>query len=322
MKYILALTLFISFFTLIGQSKKAEILKGQIGDYKGNVVDLCLTPSGKVLIVPEYSRICFYDINSKALLNQLESGHSKLILTLDISSDSTLLSSGGLDSTVIIHNIESGKIERKFNDQNGVITSLAFSPDNTLLASGSSDKTVVVYDLSKGVIKYKLDGFLGDITSVKFSPGNHLLAVASLDKSIKIFNSISGRLIATLDGHNNSVRDVIFDKDGTILYSCGDDSRMIKWNIRDLNHIKIENKKIYKPRWLLTIDVNSEAIVISGLGSKIRVLTNYVTYEGRIGVPVNKVLFVPNLNSQIKLAIAIRNTGVFLINMSQFKTKF
>lgn len=310
-----------STFALPGQSKKVKITNGQIGNYKGNVIDLCISPSGESLIVPEAGGICFYDIETKALFKKWENVHSKSILALDISSDGTLLSSGGSDSIVIIRNIKSGKIERKFIDQKGVITSLAFNSDNSMLASGSSGKTVSVYNLSDGSIKYKLGDFQSDITAVKFSPNDQLLAVASLDKMIQLFNTSNGRLTATLDGHKNSVRDIAFSKDGMKLFSCGDDSRVIEWDIRKPDQIKIEKIATYKPSWLLTLDVRPEATVVSGLDSKIRVNSNFVNYEGKIGGPVNKILFIPGTGTRIKLALATRTKGVFIIDVLQFETK-
>jgi WD40 repeat protein len=313
------LILFLSGF---GQANKKTIeLKEKIGDFTGIVYDLCFSHSGKTLVIPESNQVCFYDINSKALTRRFSDGHSNRILTIDMSADSTLLVSGGLDSVIVIHNPQSGEIVKRLKYHHGVITSLSLNSDKLLLASGSSDRTVVVYDLSSGNIAYKLEDFVSDITVVKFSPNGRLMAVASLDKIIKLYDSKSGQLIANLDGHKKSVRDLCFNKDGTRLFSCGDDSRLIKWDIRNINQIKKENIEGLSSDWLLSVDVNGEACVVSGLDSKINVITNFGTYLGKIGIPVNKLLFVPNLGSVLKLVVATRGKGVFMLDTQQFDSK-
>lgn len=312
----------ILFLSAFGQENKKTIeLKEKIGDFTGIVYDLCFSKSGKTLVIPESNQLCFYDINSKELTRKFIDGHSKRILTIDMSADSTILVSGGLDSVIVIRNPQSGKIIKRLNYHHGVITSLNLNSEEHLLASGSSDKTVVVYDLSSGKIAYKLEDFDSDITVVKFSPDGRLLAVASLDKIIKLYDSKSGQLIVSLDGHKKSVRDLCFNQDGTRLFSCGDDSRLIKWDIRNLNQIKKENIESFASDWLLSVDVSSDACVISGLDSKISVITNFGTNRGKIGVPVNKILFIPNLGNVLKLVVATRGKGVFILDTMQFYSK-
>ena len=312
----------LSFFSLQGQSKKQGLDDNdRIGEFHGNVNDLCFSPSGKVLVLPELNEICFYDMISKALVTRWKSGHSKLILTVDLSADSTILVSGGLDSTILIRQVQSGDVSSKLDYHHGVITSLHLDSERKLLASGSSDKTVVVYDLQKKAIAFVLKDFNSDITAVRFSPDDQFLAVASMDKTIRLYNSRNGQLIFILEGHKNSVRDLCFNSEGTKLFSCGDDSRVIKWNIREGHQIKNEGVYNFSSDWLLSIDVRNDAYVVAGINSRIDIIMDFGVSQGKIGVPVNKILFVPNMGSVLKFVVATRGKGVYLIDTMNFKTK-
>ena len=201
------------------------------------------------------------------------------------------------------------------------MTSLHFSSDNLLLACGSSDKKVRIYDTSKGNLKYCFDDFSRDITTVKFSPDDQLIAVSSLEKKIRLYELTRGSFITELIGHKNSVRDLCFNEAGTRIFSCGDDGRMIIWDITNLKQIKIKESNSYKTDWLLCVDARPDAVVVAGVDSKIRVKTNMVSWEGKIGVPVNKILFIPKIESFLKFVIATRGKGVFLIDAVQFTQK-
>ena len=49
------------------------------------------------------------------------------------------------DKTVILWNVETGKMVNKLEGHTRFVTSCAFSPDNSLLATGSNDKSVIVW---------------------------------------------------------------------------------------------------------------------------------------------------------------------------------
>jgi len=317
----------ISIFSVSGQPgiKQTGIktikLNEKIGDFSGIVYDICIADSGKTLVIPESNQICFYDIKSKLLTKRMSIGHSKPILALDLSKDEKLLASGGLDGLVVIQNIRTNEILQKLDYHHGVITTLNLSPDSKLLATGSSDKTVAIYDLTTGKIAFKFSDFTSDITKVKFSPDGQILAIASLDQQIRLYESRSGQLIAGLDGHKNSVRDLCFNVEGNRLFSCGDDSRLIVWDIRNRSQIKKERVENFGSDWLLTVEVKSDAYVVAGLDSKISVITNFGTYRGKIGVPINKILFIPNIEDVLKLVVATRGKGVYLMDTMQFELK-
>ena len=317
--YFIPLCLFtIIFSPTFGQLKYKRVEPTErVGNFSGIVHDLCFSKSGKTLIFTESNQVCFYDMPSKAI-KVSDVGHSKPILSLALSDDSTLLVSGGLDSTVVIWNVQSGLLLKKLDFHHGVVTTVNLNNDRHLLASGSSDRTVVVYDIPGDRIVYRIMDLKSDITVVRFSPDGQLLAVGTQDKLIRFYEAKTGQLVAILDGHKDSVRDLCFTADGHWLYSCGDDSKLIKWDIRIRNQIKIEEVQSFGTDCLLSVDVKKDACMVAGLDSKIIVVTNFETYRGKIGVSINKIRFVPNSGSFLKLAVATRGKGLYLMDTLQF----
>lgn len=296
-------------------------LTEKVGDFSGNVYDLCISTSGKTLLVPESGQISFYNTDTRALIKRLTNGHSKPILSMALSADTTLLASGGLDSLVVLWEVSSGSVIRKLHLHDGVITSVCMNRERSLLASGSSDKKVVVFDLLNDTIAYTLADFPSEITCVKISPDGQLLAVASLDKEISLYDATRGQLLAQLEGHKSRVRDLCFNSNSSMLYSCGDDSRVIVWGIKKMGDVKIEKINKYGYEWLLSVDAEKDFQVtaMAGLDLKVYVTTNFGTTVGKIGMPVNRIKFLPSIDEVLRLAVATRGKGVYIMDTKQFK---
>jgi WD40 repeat protein len=68
--------------------------------------------------------------------------------TLAYSPDGTLLACRGLDRTVSVLDVATGKEVAQFKGHDGPVTALAFAPDGKTLASGSGDTTMLIWDLT------------------------------------------------------------------------------------------------------------------------------------------------------------------------------
>lgn len=286
------------------------------------IYGICFTNKGKALGIADNNTIKVYSTDSRELLNEFKNGHENQVLSIDISQDSTILVSGGKDSTIVIWDLVNNKILSSLSNQKGIITSVQISPDGNYLVSGGTDNNAYLYDLEKSEVIQVFSDHTDDITSVKFSPDGKLIATASGDKIINIYEVKSFKLIGSLTGHRSWVRDISFSKDGTKLISCGDDSRIITWNISDIYKIRKQNAKKVGLDWLLSIDFHKDkgTYAYGGMNGEIKIVTPIGSYILKIARPIQKILFNPQ-RIYLKVAVATRGNGVIMTDTRNMKWK-
>jgi WD40 repeat protein len=119
-------------------------------------------------------------------------GHTAWGGRLVISPDGLWMASGGGDSTVIVWNVISRKLERRLLGHIAGIHALAFSPDGRILASGSRDDTIRLWDLKTGQQLALLRGHGAKVTSLGFSPDGQLLVSRGDDGLVKLWQASPG----------------------------------------------------------------------------------------------------------------------------------
>jgi WD40 repeat protein len=305
-------------YKLNAQKKNPEI---HFGNQNSLVYDICFSESGNALFVAEDNIINVYSTETQELITQFDIEHTKQVMSIDISNDSSIFVSGGKDSLIVIWDLLNGGIKKKLSYHNGIVTSVKISSDNRLIVSGSTDNKVIVYDIIDEKILYTLSDHKEDITAVDFNPNGKILASSSGDNNINLYNLKNGELITTLSEHKDWVRDISFSPDSSKLISCGDDSKVIIWNIDNLDNIK---STVLKQgfKWLLSSNFNnnSDAYVVAGLSGKIKIYTRFAEVRYNLKAPINKVIFASD-ESQLKIAMATRGKGVILLYSKYMKIK-
>jgi len=287
---------------------------------ENNIYDICFTPNGEAIGIADNKSIKVYSIETRELIREFKNGHNGQILSIDISNDSAKLVSGGKDSTVVIWNFKEGELLKSLKC-NSIITSVCISPNSQYLAYGGSDNSVFVYDIANNKITNIFSEHSDDITSIVFSPDGNYIATSSGDKLINIYGN--GALITVLSGHKDWVRDISFYSDGTKLTSCGDDGKIITWNISDINNPRIINESRHGFNWILSVDVNQDdkTYAFADFKGSAEIIGQFGGYKTNIKAPINKLLFKPNEGVYLKIAVATRGKGVLLIDVKNMKSK-
>jgi WD40 repeat protein len=287
------------------------------------VYDICFTERGEALGIADNNEIKVYRTGTKDLLHTFKDGHKRQILSIDISSDSTLLASGGKDSTVVIWDFISGSVIKKISWQQGIVTSVNISPDRKYLVWGGADDNVILYDIVSGKIAGEYRNQKDDITCTAFSPSGKLFVIAGAEGIIKVYDTESHDILASLSGHTSWVRDISFSGDGKKLISCGDDSRIITWDFSDRNNIRKIAEKSNGQGWLLCADyrADGDAYAFGSSNGTIKIVFSNGNYSGHLRVPVNRILFYPGDGKLLQVAVATRGKGVMLIGGSGLKLR-
>jgi WD40 repeat protein len=289
-----------------------------------NINDICFSKKGGVLAIPDGEVIKVYSIVDHKLINEFIDGHTNKILALKISKDSSLLISGGKDSSVVIWDFIQRRLINKLKFHKGMITTLDISTDSKYIASGSTDGEVFIYDLIEKKNIYELNEQSKNIiTTIEFSPDGNFLAVAGMDGLIKLYDLHNGQLLTSLKGHKGWVRDISFNDIQTKLISCGDDKNIVIWDISDIHNIHQQNKeKNGGFAWVLSVDYfgDNSTFATGNINGNAKIFSNYGSWHTNVGKPINKILFRPN-DTYIKVAVATRGEGVILIDAINMKSK-
>lgn len=320
MNKIIILLLIPLFLSCFGYSQKAK-------DYSAyatkstDILDICFSKYGEVIGVPDNNVIKVFKTNTKKLIAEFKHGHTCQIQTIDISKDSLLLISGGKDSSIVIWDFINQVKLKTLNFQGSIVTSIKISPDNKFFISGGIDK-VCIYDIKNDKLIREINNN-AITTGVAFSPDGKIVATSNSDKSITVFEVETGKLLAKLQKHKSWVRSLTFSNDGTKLISCGDDSKIIRWDTSDKNDIKLLNKNRYGYNWLLSVDFyqDNRSYVFGDFNGNAVIINSFGRYRVNVESPINKILFKPNEENYLKIAVATREKGVLFIDAKNMKLK-
>ena len=163
--------------------------------------------------------------------NSLED-HDGEVLSISFSPDGKTLASGGLDYSIRLWNVETGKKISTIQRDGGTIKSLSFSPNGKTLAFGGNDETIKLWDVKIGKEIKTFNGrHLDTVNGLSFSPDGKILASGSDDQTIKLWDVETGKEISTFKGHTGGIMDVSFSPDGKILASGSDDQTIKLWDV-------------------------------------------------------------------------------------------
>ena len=156
--------------------------------------------------------------------------HNAPVNSLDFSSSSKLLISGGNDKKIKIYSLSENKIlsiyDNKYN-----IKSVRMSPNGCLIASGD-EKSAKIWDINKQILLNNyINEHTGYINYVKWSPDNIYFASASKDHKIKLYDIRTKGSIQTIDAHSNSVTGIDFHPSKKYMVSCSLDSTIKIWDL-------------------------------------------------------------------------------------------
>jgi len=167
-------------------------------------------------------------------------GHDDFVWSAAFSPDGKTALSGSLDLTMILWDVLSGKVIRRFRGAHTLpLLSTSFSPDGKLAVSSSFDGTFILWNVASGEQLKKFEASAEPVTWVAFSPDGKSLLSSSTDGILRLWDistaldaSIAtGQLIRQFEGHNGAVNNVVFSPDGKTALSTSTDQTLILWDI-------------------------------------------------------------------------------------------
>ncbi|XP_031561382.1 transducin beta-like protein 3 isoform X2 [Actinia tenebrosa] len=223
----------------------------QLVGYNDDILDMCFAgPDNKHLAVATNSNdIRIYEMDT--LDCRILSGHSNIVLSLDVNTDGCKIVTGSKDNEVRIWNMDTANHYSCVAVGKGhthAVSTVAWSrTGDEFVVSGSQDSTIKVWtvpqsnaDLSVAnmIVKVTEKVHDKDVNSVAVSPNDKLLATGSQDKTAKVWRTKDGTLLGTLRGHKRGVWCVQFSPVDQCIVSASGDSTIKIWALSDMTCVK------------------------------------------------------------------------------------
>ena len=144
---------------------------------------------------------------------------------------------GSSDGCIRIYDSSTHQLKKILQKHTNSVFTLAFSPCNNYLVSGSRDAHLIVWDINNNYeVMKQIPAHYFTINSLCFSPCTQYLATASRDKNIRIWNARTFELLKVIDAvrngaHKASVNKLWWSSYKNQLVSCGDDKKIMTWQI-------------------------------------------------------------------------------------------
>lgn len=210
------------------QWRNADVQTAQpVPRYAGNLdqmISVDLSPDRRVAALGLANGwIQLWSIESGQPVGSPWEGHLGDVRSLAFSPAGDKLASGGIDKSVLVWDVKTGKRLALSREHKGSVCAVAISPDGKTLASGCGAETIKLWDLdnvSTGSL-VSISYHKSVIRTLAFSPDGKTLASGSEDKRLKLWNLASRREVASFK-HDGQLRLVLFSPDGNTLASVTD----------------------------------------------------------------------------------------------------
>jgi WD40 repeat protein len=169
-------------------------------------------------------------------------GHEGQVNAVALSADGKRLLSGGLDATIRLWSVETGKELRQIGGLKGSVWGLALSRDgktayfnvgmnlNANLAP-ATDFTIQVWDTEQDKIVRRLVGHTAEIKSLVLSPDGRTLISAGRDRTVRVWDLESGKERLCCKGHTDLIRKVALTRDGKRMLTASKDHSVRTWDV-------------------------------------------------------------------------------------------
>ncbi|MGK7879484.1 MAG: WD40 repeat domain-containing protein [Crocosphaera sp.] len=168
------------------------------------ITSLSVNKNRHLIAGGSWCKIWLWQIKPNYCLTSL-SGHSDWVISVDISSDGSLLVSGSQDKTIQLWNLKNQRLLGIIKEHTDVVNSVLISPDQKVIISASSDKTIKIYDLATQKVKYTLNNHSQTVNCIAVSSDSKLLFTGSSDKTVKVWDLQHGKLLSEIMGFQGAI---------------------------------------------------------------------------------------------------------------------
>jgi WD40 repeat protein/serine/threonine protein kinase len=131
-------------------------------------------------------------------------------------------------NVLLLWDLATGKVVRRFEGHQGVVMNQAVSPDGKLIVSGSADRTLRLWELETGKELHKLEGHTDNCYGLFSADGKQVLSFGQ-DKTLRVWDVETGKRVCVMEGHTAPCFGR-FSPDGKHIISYSADKTVRLWD--------------------------------------------------------------------------------------------
>ncbi len=199
--------------------------------------------------------------------------HRGVIYHVAISPDGKTLATGGLDGTIRLWEVETGKFIKCLLGHNSYVFRLAWSPDgNTLASAGAYDGSVGLWDVKTGVLRRAIRSPHGVVTYVAWAPNGTQLAFATGGSGhMLVYDVVRGEYI-----NNDKEKDVAlgtgitaleWSPDGQVVGFMGATTPVSLWQLSAVrqNKFLLTEEAVGSPLYSVSFSRDGKEVAVGSL---------------------------------------------------------
>lgn len=299
---------------LIHAQKKVEV--NRFGPKRSIVYALSFSSDGRYLAFPVRNTIEIWDVDQHARTQVLASPSESLLTSVSFIPNSAQIVAGDKTGNLFLWDVQSEQLRFQVQAHEDAVSNLAITRTDNMILTASYDGTVKSLDISGKNLKTFFD-FRSPVVGLDLHPNDSLLAIGGAERTIVIINVFTGLGDNRLAEHKNWIRGLKFRPDGKEIVSCGDDSNLYFWNVKEKRPPRNVSVK-GMVGWLTGLSYNQGGALMACCGHNYRVviLGNAGYYYYQTKKFSNAVSFRPKTN---QIAVATYGDGVILFDVKDLE---
>eukprot|EP01029_Cantina_marsupialis_P022321 TRINITY_DN544154_c0_g1_i1.p1 TRINITY_DN544154_c0_g1~~TRINITY_DN544154_c0_g1_i1.p1 ORF type:complete len:327 (+),score=62.48 TRINITY_DN544154_c0_g1_i1:203-1183(+) len=232
-------------FVVLHDLKSGEEI-GTLRGHSGGINDLDWSPCGRFIgSAGNDTNVLIHDAETNVLIHKMQ-GHCHKVFTARFHScTSNLIITGGLDETVRLWDLRSGKCIKAMMPHSEPINSVDFSTDGQMFLTSSMDGLCRIFDFRRFDCLKTLAPGVKDLRSHEmvggsiFSPNDAFVLSTLNNGKLCLVECETGRIAKEFEGHLNKeycASPAFITDSKTQQVTCGVDNNIIKiWDIQSMN---------------------------------------------------------------------------------------
>jgi WD40 repeat protein/serine/threonine protein kinase len=182
-------------------------------------------------------------------------GHEHGIMSVDVTGDGRIAASGGIDGTLRLWDLDTGRCMRTITGPGRIsphlraVDVVQLSEDGTRVMASGRDGSAHAWSVDTGESLYSLDGerltavdtsqplmhMIGPFSrgprSTRFSADGRQALIGGTDRSFRLWDLEHGICLRTMAGHKGPVQSVWIGSDGQLAATAGADASVRLWDL-------------------------------------------------------------------------------------------